>query len=180
MTTPYIAELRIFAFNFAPRNWALCNGQTMSISQNQALFALLGTTYGGNGQTTFQLPNLQGRIPVHVGTGYNLGTTGGEETHTLVTSEIPQHTHQMRAKNASADINPNGRTPAATVTPAIAQTGSPGSPVAVNMYSSGTANETMAPQAIGNGGSSTGHENRQPFLTMNVCIALQGLFPSRN
>jgi len=180
MTTPFIAELRIFAFDFAPRNWALCNGQTMSISQNQALFALLGTTYGGDGRTTFQLPNLQGRVPLHVGTGYTLGQIGGAETQTLSTAQIPAHTHQMRGKNANSDINATGRTPGSTVTPAIAQTGSAASPAVVNMYGSGTANETMAPQAIGNTGGSTGHENRQPYLTMNVCIALQGLFPSRN
>ena len=180
MTQPFIAELRIFSFDFAPKGWAFCNGQTMPIAQNQALFSLLGTTYGGNGQTTFGLPNLQGRVPLHVGTGYNLGQNGGEESHTLSISEIPSHLHQMRAKNAASDIGPTGRNPGPTVTPAIAQTGAAATPTGVNIYSNAAANETFDASAIGNGGGSQPHENREPFLTINVCIALQGIFPSRN
>src|ERR671936_688787 len=121
MAEPFLSEIRIMSFIFAPKGWALCNGQLLPINQNQALFSLLGTTYGGNGQTTFALPNLQGRVPLHVGPGYSLGQNGGEESHTLSTAEIPAHSHQMRGKNAAADINPTGRTPGPTVTPAIGQ-----------------------------------------------------------
>src|SRR5712691_11879861 len=106
---PYIGEIDIFAFSFPPRNWALCNGQTLSIAQNQALFSILGTTYGGNGVSTFALPNLQGRVPIHVGNGFAQGQTGGEEGHVLAMGEVPQHGHQMRAKAAQADLNATGR-----------------------------------------------------------------------
>jgi microcystin-dependent protein len=180
MSTPFIAELRIFSFNFAPKGWALCNGQTLPINQYQALFSLLGTTYGGNGMTTFMLPNLQGRVPLHPSASFVLGQNGGEEAHTLLIAEIPTHNHQMQAKNAAADLNAGGRSPGPAVTPAIAQTGMATAPVAVNMYSMGAANETFAANVIATGGGSTSHENRQPFLTLNVCIALQGIFPSRN
>jgi microcystin-dependent protein len=166
MAEPFLSEIRIFSFNFPPKSWALCNGQLLPINQNQALFALLGTTYGGNGQTTFALPDLRGRVPMHTGGGLVLGQRAGEEAHTLSLAEMPAHTHQAKA---------SGNGPTVT-----APTG--------NFWSSntgftayGTAGDTaMAPAAIGNTGGSQAHENRSPYLTLNYCIALQGIFPSQN
>jgi len=167
MATPYISELKIFSFGFAPKGWALANGQTLPISQNQALFSLLGTTYGGNGQTTFQLPNLQGRVPLHFGNGFSLGQTAGEESHTLLLSEIPAHTHSVGVSNAAAtSASPSSSTLAVSTAEPYAAFGA--SLVDLNAA-------TVAP-----GGGSEPHENRQPFLVLNVCIALQGIFPSRN
>jgi microcystin-dependent protein len=170
MSTPFLAELRIMSFNFAPKGWAMCNGQTMPINENEALFSLLGTTYGGNGQTTFALPNLQGRVAMHLGSGHTQGERAGEEAHTVIQSEMPAHTHPAQADakqgNATTD-NPNAAYPAYT-------TGNP-------TYSSGSTNMVaMYPQMVSNYGGSQPHENRQPFLTLNVCIALQGIFPSRS
>jgi microcystin-dependent protein len=169
MSTAFLGELRIMSFNFAPKGWAMCNGQQMAINTNQPLFALLGTTYGGNGQTTFALPNLQGRVAMHMGSGFTLGQRAGEEAHTLIMSEMPAHTHTAQADvkqgNATTD-NPNAAYLAYT-------TGNP-------MYSSGSTNMvTMYPQMVSNYGGSQAHENRQPFLALNVCIALQGIFPSQ-
>jgi microcystin-dependent protein len=172
---PYIGEIDIFAFGFAPRGWALCNGQLLPITQNQALFAILGVTYGGNGTTNFALPNLQGRVPIHMGNAFAQGTTGGEERHTLTVAEMPAHTHQMRFKAAQA-ASP-GQTPGPTVTPAQAVVGTA---TVVNIYGTANPDLAMSPAAIGTGGASQPHENRQPFLTLSICIALQGIFPSRN
>ena len=166
MAEPFLSEIRIFSFGFAPRGWAQCNGQLLPINQNQALFALLGTTYGGNGQTNFALPNIRGRVPMHVGGGFTLGQTGGQEVHTLTMSELPAHTHQVFA---------SGNGPTVT------------SP-ANNFWASNTgftpygtvANTNMSPQTISNAGGSQAHENRSPFLTLNYCIALSGIFPSQN
>ncbi len=181
MGTPFLSELRIMSFNFAPKGWAQCNGQLLPINQNQALFSLLGTTYGGNGQTTFALPDLRSRVPVHVGTGFILGQRAGEESHTVIINEMAQHQHQMRAKAAQADLNATGRTPGPTVTPAQAVTGTLASPIPVNIYGTpADGAQTFASGAIGNAGGSQPHENRQPLLTLNVCIALQGVFPSQN
>jgi microcystin-dependent protein len=177
---PYIGEIDIFAFSFPPRGWALCNGQLLSISQNQALFAILGVTYGGNGTTNFALPNLQGRVPIHFGSAFALGVKGGEEGHALAIGEIPQHVHQMRAKAAQADLDATGRRPSATVTPAQAATNTAANPTAVNIYGGGPAGQALDPNALANTGASQAHENRQPFLTLSICIALQGIFPSRN
>jgi microcystin-dependent protein len=167
VSTPFLAEIKIVSFNFPPKGWALCNGQLLPINQNQALFSLLGTTYGGNGQTTFGLPDFRGRAPVHVGSGLVQGQSGGEEFHTLVQSEMPAHNHPVAASNR-ADANntniPTNNFPATDP---------------VNAYRS-TLNTTLAPMTVSNVGGSQAHENRQPFLVLNFCIALQGIFPSRN
>lgn len=166
MSDPYISEIQIFAFEFAPRGWAQCNGQILPINQNQALFSLLGTTYGGNGQTTFALPDLRGRAPMHIGNNFSEGQVGGQEFHTLTTQEIPLHTHLVTASSATADqTSPVGNLWAKGDSPPP--------------YKS-TANSSMSGSAIGNAGSSQGHENRMPWLAINYCIAIQGIFPSRN
>ena len=166
MATPFLGELRIFSFGFAPRGWATCNGQLMPINQNQALFSVLGTTFGGNGTTTFALPNLQGRVPMHTSSAYPLGDAGGEDAHHLTTAEIPGHTHQVNASAARATThNVVGNIWAATLT---------------NQYATGTATATLNPGAIANSGSSRAHENRPPMLGLNICIAIVGIFPSRS
>jgi microcystin-dependent protein len=165
MGTPYMSEIRIFSFNFAPKGWALCNGQLLPINQNQALFSLLGTTYGGNGQTNFALPNLQGRAPVHMGSLIE-GQTGGEENHTLIQSELPAHTHVPSGNSGTPNAGlPTNNTWAAN---------------AANPYSSSSPDTTMNPAAIAAAGGSQPHNNLQPYLVLNFCIALQGVFPSRN
>jgi microcystin-dependent protein len=167
---PYLSEIQMFSFNFAPRGWALCNGQSLPINQNQPLFALLGTTYGGNGQTTFFLPNLEGRVAMHMGNGHTLGEKGGQESHVVTAGEMPAHIHpaQADAKAGNANsFNPLSAYPADT-SPLLA-------------YSSGSANMVaMSPSMVSNAGGSQAHENRQPYLTINFCIALQGIFPSQN
>ena len=165
-TDQFLSEIRILSFSFAPQGWVQCNGQLLPINQNQALFSLLGTTYGGDGSTNFALPDLRGRVPMHNGDSLDLGQKGGEQAHTLTMSEMPAHTHQTRG---SAD--------GPTVTPPTN-----------NFWSSNTgftpygvtADTAMSAQSIGNVGGSQAHENRSPFLTLNCCIALQGVFPSRN
>jgi microcystin-dependent protein len=166
MSTPFLAEIRLFTFNFAPKGWAQCNGQLLLINQNQALFSILGTTYGGNGTTTFALPNLQGRVPCHFGTGFTLGQAGGEETHTLLTTEMPSHTHLPMASSAAG---PDQGSPTSNLW--SAQAG--------NIYAA-APNSLMSPAAISQGGGGQPHENRPPFLVLTFCIALQGIFPSRN
>jgi microcystin-dependent protein len=174
MGTPYIAELKLISFNFPPKGWVFCDGQILQINQNQALFSLLGTTYGGNGQTTFQLPNLQGRIPIHFGNGLIQGQVGGEESHTLTISEVPAHTHPLTATSDNADsTKPTGHKLAATVSP-------PTGPTLTIYENSGNNLVPMAPASIPNRGGSQPHENRQPYLVLNWIIALQGIFPSRN
>jgi microcystin-dependent protein len=164
MSSPFLGELRIFSFGFPPKGWAFCNGTLMSIQQNQALFALLGTVYGGNGTTTFGLPDLRGRAPVHIGTGFQQGQQGGEEAHLLTTGEIPAHTHQATASsNAGSQSDPGN----AFWTNA-------------GQTSFGTAtNAAMAGNALGFVGGQP-HNNMQPYLVLNFCIALVGIFPSRN
>ena len=166
MAEPFLSEIRIMSFNFAPRGWAMCNGQLLPINQNQALFTLLGTTYGGNGQTNFGLPNLQGRTPTHVGQGLTLGQAGGEQAHTLSIAELPLHTHNFNANSgAGAATTPN----AAVLAKAPA-----------NTYGPATQLVAMNPGTELPTGGSQAHLNMQPFLTLNFCIALQGIFPSPN
>ena len=165
MSEPFLSEIRIFSFNFAPKGWALCNGQLLPINQNQALFALLGTTFGGDGRVNFALPNLQGRIPFHVGAGLTLGQSGGEVSHTLNISEMPLHTHVPAANTNAADQgSPPGNFWANGNQTAYA----------------GAVNTTMSPACVLAVGGSQPHENRPPFLTLNFGIALQGIFPSQN
>jgi len=173
MADPFVAEIRIFPFSFAPRGWAFCDGQLLPISQNTALFSLLGTTYGGDGKSTFALPNLQGRAPMHPGQGaglsaHQLGETGGHETIALSESELPAHSHTMLAQSGAANSrSPAGRTLAH---PARGMTyGSP-SPSLASL-----ANDTIAPA-----GAHAAHNNMMPYLTLYFCIALQGVFPPRS
>ena len=174
MGTPYLSEIRLMSFNFPPKGWAFCNGQLLAINQNQALFSLLGTTYGGNGTTTFALPNLEGRVPLHVGAdtfgnNYTLGQSAGEASHTVTIPELPPHVHTLQASNSAANSNsPGGAGPA-----------QPASAVGA-VYGPAAAPVTMAPQAIGNAGNGQPHNNMQPYLVITFCIALQGIFPSRN
>jgi microcystin-dependent protein len=175
MATPYLGEIRAFSFPFAPTGWALCNGQTLPINQNQALFALLGTTYGGNGTTNFMLPNLQGRVAISIGPGFAWGQAAGTEAVTLTSAQLPAHTH---AVNASANGTANATNiPGPTVIPGSGSTNQSGNP-AVSIYSNGATNVALAP--LGANGSGQGHENRMPILVLNYCIALVGIFPSRN
>jgi microcystin-dependent protein len=155
------------SFNFAPKGFATCNGQLLPINQNQALFSLLGTTYGGNGTTTFALPNLQGRVPVHAGNNLTLGESAGEESHTLVLAEIPVHQHSVTVENATATASdPTGNF--------LANGG------VSNFIDPGSATGALNPSAVGSTGGGQPHENRSPFLTLNFVIALQGIFPSRS
>ena len=163
MAEPYLAEIRIFSFNFPPKGWAQCNGQLLPINQNQALFSLLGTNYGGDGRVNFALPNLQGRMPVHVGNGIVLGEVGGETAHTLTSSELPAHTHAAVGSSTPANLGvPTNNLWAAG-----------------NAAYNPTPNTTMNPASILPVGGSQAHENMSPYLVLNFCIALQGIFPSQ-
>jgi microcystin-dependent protein len=177
MSSPFVAEIRIFGFNFPPRGWAFCDGQLLTISQNTALFSLLGTIYGGDGKTTFALPNLQGNAPMHPGQGpglslRDLGESAGEQFVTVLDSEMPAHSHTANSANAAgagtqltpvANIWANAGTRRATV----------------NMYAAGPGNTAMDPQTLALAGGSQPHNNMPPFLCLNFCIALQGVFPPR-
>lgn len=180
MSEAFLGEIRVVSFDFAPRGWARCDGQLLQISTNQALFSLLGTQYGGNGQTTFALPDLRGRVPLHFSSTIVQGQIGGEAAHTLLTTEIPQHNHAMAVDTSVASTS-NVFTPAAGL--ALGQSSgstSQGGTFAVNNYNTNTTPAaTLAPGTLGASGAQP-HENRQPFLTLNYVIALSGIFPSRN
>jgi microcystin-dependent protein len=168
MAEPFLSEIRIMSFVFAPKGWALSNGQLLPINQNQALFSLLGTTFGGDGRVNFALPDLRGRVPIHVGSGHTLGEKGGEQAHTLSIAELPQHTHVLQASSTAANASPpspqNG-TILADSSPALA-------------YGGASNLAAMSAASVTNVGGSQAHLNMQPFLTLSFCIALQGIFPS--
>jgi microcystin-dependent protein len=170
MSDPFLAEIRLMSFGFAPRGWAQCNGQILPINQNQALFSLLGTTYGGDGRVNFALPDLRGRVPLHFNNSFSLGQRGGEEVHTLSISEMAIHNHTMQG--TFPDTN-NAATSGSNAFWGQVGDGS-------TLYSTNAANASMNAGAISNIGGSQAHENRQPYLTLNFCIALQGIFPSPN
>jgi microcystin-dependent protein len=168
MSEPFLGELRLVSFNFAPKGWAFCNGQLLPINQNQALFAILGTTYGGNGTSNFALPNLQGRVPVHAGGGSTaLGGKGGEEQHGLTYAELPAHSHLLGSYNQATSNDPAGHVMAAKPRRGV------------NVYVSPPNNQQLDDGAASSGGDKP-HENRQPYLVLNYVIALQGIFPSQN
>jgi microcystin-dependent protein len=166
MAEPFLAEIRIMSFNFPPKGWAFCNGQFLPINQNQALFSLLGTTYGGNGQTTFALPNLQGRLPIHFGSAHTLGEAAGSTAVTVNIQQLPQHTHFVSASTAATggSASPSG------------QFFGGGN----NAWHSASSLTTMMPSSVGSVGGSQPHTNMMPYLALNFCIALQGIFPSQN
>ncbi len=170
MAEPFLSEIRLMSFSFAPQGWALCNGQFLPINQNQALFSLLGTTFGGNGMTTFALPDFRNRVPIHVGNGHTLGERAGADTHTITLSQMPTHTHSLAASPAlgnSVNPAPVGGTLFAA---------EPG-----NAYTTATTGYVaLESSSVANVGGSQAHENRQPSLVISFCIALQGIFPSPN
>jgi microcystin-dependent protein len=166
MAEPFLSEIRLMSFGFAPKGWAQCNGQLMQINQNQALFSLLGTTFGGDGRTTFALPDYRARVPMHVGSGHTLGEKGGEQAHTLTMNEMPQHIHFLNGSQTPAETN---------VPTSAAYLGAVN-----NTYSSPANLVAMNAAAVTNTGGSQSHLNMQPYLVINFCIALQGIFPSPN
>lgn len=168
MSEPFLSEIKVVSFNFPPKGWALCNGQFLPINQNQALFALLGTTYGGNGQTTFALPNLRGRVPVHVGNGHTLGEAAGSTSVTVNIQQLPTHLHTLQATNVDVPAN---------------RSAAPGNNFlgpANNMYGAAANLTTLHPSSVSSVGGSQPHNNMMPYLTLNFIIALQGIFPSQN
>lgn len=166
MADPFLSEIRIMSFNFPPRGWALCDGQLLPINQNQALFSLLGTTYGGDGRVNFALPDLRARTPIHMGGGHTLGERAGEQAHTLSIAEIPTHTHVLGVSTAATggNANPTGR---------VLGGGN-------NVYHAPVNAVAIHPGSVATTGGSQAHTNLQPYLTLSFCIALQGIFPSPN
>ena len=175
MSDAYLGELRIMPFGFAPYGWALCNGQLLAISENEALFSLLRTTYGGDGVQTFGLPNLQGRVPIGIGNGVKLGQQLGEYTHALTEAEIPAHTHVMQGKAATATT----ALPSENASLAQGRSTGPGTPD-VDIFGTGAPAVSFHPDAVTVNGAGEAHDNRQPYLAMSICIAIQGIFPSQN
>jgi microcystin-dependent protein len=168
MGSPYVGEIRLVAFNFTPVGWSFCNGATLAISQNEVLFNLIGTTYGGDGVNTFNLPDLQGRIPVHQGSGFVLGQKAGAEAVTLLASQMPAHTHLASALDGAGSQQ------------SLQNAYWAGDSASKLFATAPTSNSTLAPTAIGNAGSNQPHENRMPYLTINFIISLFGIFPSQN
>src|SRR5262245_9239204 len=166
MAEPFLSEIRMMSFGFPPKGWALCNGQLLPINQNQALFSLLGTTFGGDGRVNFALPNLQGRTPIHTGSGHTLGERGGEQGHTLSMAEIPAHIHILAGSSVATGGNANP-------TDRVLGSGN-------NVYHPPANLVALSPTSLANAGGSQAHLNMQPFLVLNFCIALQGIFPSQN
>jgi microcystin-dependent protein len=165
MSEPFLSEIKLMSFNFAPKGWALCNGQLLPINQNQALFALLGTTYGGNGQTNFALPNLRGQVPIHMGNGHALGERAGSTSVTVNIQQLPTHIHPLNGTNTNGAVS----------NPSNAYLG------AVNqMYGAAASLTTLGPTSVTSVGGSQPHNNMMPYLVLNFCIALQGIFPSQN
>jgi microcystin-dependent protein len=164
MSEPFLGEIRFFSFNFPPKGWALCEGQLMPINQNQALFSLLGTTYGGDGRVTFALPDLRDRAPAHMGDGFVLGERGGEATHTLTQSEMPAHAHTMSSRGTATSSSPANAMPAVATQPAYGA----------------TPNAVMSPATVANAGGSQPHPNMPPYLVLAFGIAISGIFPSQN
>src|SRR4051812_13926176 len=167
MSEPFMSEIKITSFSFPPAGWATCNGQLLPINQNQALFSLLGTTYGGDGRVNFALPDLRGRIPIHRGGGFTQGQVGGEEAHTVNINELPQHFHFAAASNTDGDGPAPGNAAVLATSP-------------TKYWNQPTNLTTLIPGTIGNTGGSQPHQNMQPYLTLLYCIALQGIFPSQN
>lgn len=171
MGQPFLGEIRILSFNFAPKGWALCNGQLLPINQNQALFSLLGTTYGGDGRVNFALPDLRGRAPLHFGSGFTLGQRGGEQAHTVTLSELPQHNHFVQGSSATAQSPPN---------PPLGPGGNVFAVSSAQLYAPFNTPVALNPATVSNVGGSQAHVNMQPFLVLTFAIALQGIFPSQN
>ena len=167
MSEPFLGEVKLISFNFPPKGWAFCNGQLLPINQNQALFSLFGTTYGGDGRVTFALPNLQTRVPIHQGDGFTQGQTGGEQAHTVTISEMPQHIHFVIADTDTGTASPTSSSRLA------ASSGQA-------LYAQPNNLVAMDPRVIGNAGGNQPHQNMQPYLCINFIVALQGIFPSRN
>jgi microcystin-dependent protein len=167
MAEPFLSEIRLMSFVFPPKGWALCDGQLLPINQNQALFSLLGTTFGGDGRVNFALPDLRGRVPIHVGSGHTLGERGGEQAHTVSIAELPTHTHVMNGSNAAVTTNVTNSAVLGNTAPA-------------SLYSGATNLTAMSGPTVTNTGGSQAHLNMQPFLTLSFCIALQGIFPSQS
>jgi microcystin-dependent protein len=165
MSEPFLAEIRMVGFNFAPRGWAFCDGQILPIDQNQALYSLLGTMYGGDGRTTFALPDLRGRVPIHTGSGFREGSKGGEEAHTLSVQEMPQHAHLQGSGDRATEQDPTNRVLASRPRRGL------------RIYAEPSAS---IPSGAGSVGGGQAHTNMQPYLVVNFCIALRGLFPSRD
>jgi microcystin-dependent protein len=165
MAQPFVGEIRMFASNFAPQGWAICDGQLLAIAQNQVLFQLIGTTYGGDGQTTFALPDLRGRVPVHQGGGFVLGQAGGEATTTLTPNHLPSHNHELAASSTGGSDDPAGHYWAASN---------------AKPYASEPPDTTMHPQTLAAAGGNQAHDNMPPYLGINFIISLFGIFPSQN
>ena len=165
MAEPFLSEIRLMSFDFAPKGWAMCNGQLLPINQNQALFSLLGTTFGGDGRTTFALPDLRGQTPIHVSSDHPRGQRGGEQAHTLTLTEMPTHQHLVNATTANADTNVPGGNAFAS---------------AANLYGPATNLTPADASTVAHVGGSQPHQNMQPYLALTFCIALQGIFPSPN